>query len=81
MGTGARCDPAAQAKVAGMLRGGTGGPVMLGTPLVHTGAGGQRRDFTFMSPESLRPSTFLLDLQRFIKKDSNWTHAHKNNSF
>lgn len=49
-------------KVAGMLRGGAGGMMTVGA-LPAVTAGGQRRDLTFKSPESLRPRTFLLDLK------------------
>lgn len=49
--------------VAGVLSGGGGGIMALVTTLLgFTGVVGQRRDFTFKSPESLRPRTFLLDL-------------------
>lgn len=54
------------AKVTGMLRGGAGGIMMVDTLLGVTGTGGQRRDLTFKSPESLRPRTFLLDLNKEI---------------
>lgn len=66
MGTGARCEPAAVAKVAGMLRGGAGGIMTVETLPGVAGVVGQRRDLTFKSPESLRPKTFLLDLNKEI---------------
>lgn len=55
-----RCNAAALAKLAGVLRGGAGGTTTVETGAM--GAGGQRRDFAFRSPESLRPRTFLFDL-------------------
>ena len=56
--------------MAGMLRGGAGGTMMVETLLGVAGADGQRRDFTFKSPESLRPRTFLLDLNEEITEES-----------
>lgn len=50
--------------MAGMLRGGAGGIMTVETGA--TGGTGQRRDFMFKSPESLRPRTFLLDLNEEV---------------
>lgn len=57
-----RCNATALAKLAGVLTGGAGGTTAT-VETGATGAGGQRRDFAFRSPESLRPRTFLFDLR------------------
>lgn len=50
--------------VAGMLRDGAVGIMMV--EIGVTGTAEQRRDFAFKSPESLRPRTFLFDLNEEI---------------
>lgn len=50
------------------LSGAAGEMMMLETFPGVTVAAGQRRDFMFKSPESLRPRTFLLDLNEKKKK-------------
>lgn len=45
-----------------MLRGGAGGITTVETLTGVSGTVEQSRDFAFKSPESLRPRTFLLDL-------------------